>query len=73
MVSALTEQEQAIISILRQFPPERLVEVVDFIEFLKQRTEIEDEKIITYVTAKLSERSFARLWDNDEDAIYDRL
>ena len=33
----------------------------------------EDEQRLTQAAAKASETSFAAVWDNDEDAAYDRL
>jgi plastocyanin len=51
-------------------PAERLAEVGDFIDFLWTR---EAEHQLTRVAAKPSEAAFARVWDNEADAEYDRL
>jgi hypothetical protein len=49
---------------------EKINEVEDFIEFLgHQRT----DRQLTRAASKLSEKSFAKVWDNPEDAIYDKL
>lgn len=55
---------------LRSLPPDRVVEVVDFIEFLAQR---ERDRSLTAAAASVSERSLERIWDNEDDAEYDRL
>ena len=35
--------------------------------------EADESTLITKAFAKLSETSFSRIWDNDEDAAYDKL
>jgi hypothetical protein len=52
-------------------PPENLLEeVFDFIRFM----EIKREKILlTRASQKLSMTSFEKVWDNEEDAVYDSL
>lgn len=62
--------EQVLIEKIKQLPPQRLAEVEDFIDFLRTR---EDEQRLTQAAAKASEASFAAVWNNDEDAAYDRL
>lgn len=62
--------EQVLIEKIRKLPPQRVAEVEDFVDFLRGR---EDEQRLTRSAAKASEASFARIWDNDEDAAYDRL
>lgn len=66
----MTAIEQALIAKIRQLPARRLAEVEDFIDFLRAR---EIDQQLTHVSAKLGEASFAAVWDNDEDAAYDRL
>ena len=63
-------QEQPLIQKLRDLPPERLAEVEDFVDFLLQR---DDDRRLTQGAAQLSEASFQKIWDNDEDAVYDDL
>lgn len=63
-------QEQPLIQKLRDLPPERLAEVEDFVDFLRQR---DDDRRLTQAAAQLSEASFQKIWDNDEDAVYDDL
>lgn len=62
--------EQAILEKLGQLAPERLAEVEDFIDFLRSRDE---DQSLTRAAAKAAEPSFAKVWDNDADADYDRL
>jgi len=35
--------------------------------------DVDNSAVITKAFAKLSETSFSRIWDNDEDAAYDKL
>jgi hypothetical protein len=55
---------------IKQLPPQRMAEVEDFVDFLRGR---EDEQRLTHAATKGSDPSFARVWDNDEDAAYDRM
>lgn len=66
----MTAAEQVLIDKIKQLPPQRLAEVEDFVDFLRAR---EDEHRLTHAAAKASEASFAQVWDNDEDAAYDRM
>ena len=62
--------ERAFLDKIRQVPPLRIAQVADFVDFLTDR---EDEQRFTHETGKASEASFVVVWDNDEDAAYDRL
>ena len=55
---------------LQQLPPQRLAEVEDFIDFLRSR---DDDSALTHAAVKAAESTFVKVWDNDEDAAYDRL
>ena len=66
----MSASEQMLIEKIRQLPPQRLAEVEDFVDFLRTR---EEEQRLTQAAARASEASFAAVWDNDEDAVYDRL
>jgi hypothetical protein len=66
----MTAAEQVLIDKIKQLPPQRMAEVEDFVDFLRAR---EDEHRLTQAAAKASEASFAQVWDNDEDAAYDRM
>ena len=66
----MTATEQLLIEKIKQLPPQRMAEVEDFIDFLRAR---EDDQRLTPAATRASEASFAQVWDNDEDAVYDRL
>ena len=63
-------QLEQMIEKLEHLSPDRLAEVEDFIDFIQQR---DRDKILRQDYARASEAAFAKVWDNDEDAIYDRL
>ena len=65
-----TAQVAQIVKKLQQLPKERLEEVEDFIDFLKQR--ILDRQL-TQFAMQTSEKTFQQVWDNPEDAEYDKL
>ena len=62
--------EQELLAKIRTLPPERVAEVEDFVDFLRLRDE---ERQLTRAASKLSEAAFARVWENPDDADYDRL
>lgn len=55
---------------IRSLSPERLAEVEDFVDFLRQRS---DDNALSTAAMRLSEEAFRKVWDNPEDADYDRL
>ena len=59
-----------VIEKLQQLSFERISEVEDFIDFLKTKTE--DRKLIQNAMIN-AENSFQKIWDNPEDADYDKL
>jgi hypothetical protein len=66
----LPEDEEQLLAKIRTLPPARRAEVEDFIDFLRQRSE--DEQL-TEAASRLSEAAFAHVWENPDDAGYDRL
>jgi hypothetical protein len=62
--------EQTLIEKIESLPPERVSEVEDFVDFLRLR---EEDRRLVRSSAKLSEAAFQRVWDNPEDAAYDKL
>ena len=62
--------DQTLMDKIRSLPPERVAEVEDFVDFLTMRDE---ERRLSRVASKLSEEAFHRVWDNPDDAEYDRL
>jgi hypothetical protein len=72
----MTRSQQALIDKIATLPPQRLAEVEDFVDFLRTREagqDTERDSRLAAQAARGSEPAFARVWDNDEDAAYDRL
>ncbi|RPI75937.1 MAG: toxin-antitoxin system, antitoxin component, Xre family protein [Desulfobacteraceae bacterium] len=69
-LSIISSQEQTLIKKIRTLTPERIVEVENFVDFLRHRNE---EIRLTHSLSLLSEATFQKIWDNPEDADYDRL
>jgi hypothetical protein len=65
-----SQVEQVILEKLKGLRPERIAEVEDFVDFLKSRDE---ERSITQAAGSLAEDSLRKIWDNADDADYDRL
>jgi hypothetical protein len=61
--------EQQLIAKVRDLSPRQVTEVFHFIDTLAHQQDAQ----LTQAAAKTSEPSFAAVWDNDEDAAYDRL
>lgn len=55
---------------LEALPPERIAEVEDFIDFIKQR---DQDRQLTRTAAKAAEPSLQKVWDNPDDTVYDTL
>lgn len=53
-----------------KLPENILIEVYDFIRFLESKR---DQELVVKASQNLSEKSFEKIWDNEEDAVYDRL
>jgi hypothetical protein len=62
--------EEELLAKIRALPPERVAEVEDFVDFLRQRDEA--QKIVE-AASRLSEAAFVRVWDHPDDADYDHL
>lgn len=63
--------EQVMLEKLRRLPPEQLAEVENFVDFLTKRQA--EESRVTQTATRLAERAFQQVWDNPDDADYDRL
>ncbi len=63
-------QKKALLEKIEELPPEALSEVAQFVEFLSYRDE--DRRLVK-AAAKLSERALRKVWDNPDDAIFDKL
>jgi hypothetical protein len=53
-----------------KLPEDILAEVFDFIQFLESKRE---RNLLVRSSQELSTKSFQRIWDNEEDAIYATL
>ena len=62
--------DQTLIEKIQSLPPERVAEVEDFVDFLKTR---EPNRAPVHAAARLSDDAFRKVWDNPDDAEYDRL
>jgi len=51
-------------------PAERIAELEDFVDFLRLRTV---DRELTRAAGRMSEDALRRVWDNPDDAEYDRL
>ena len=69
----MTITEQVLIEKIKQLAPQRMAEVEDFVDFLRAKEAREEDHRLTQAATKTSEASFAAVWDNDEDAAYDRM
>ena len=61
--------EQKLLDKIRSLPPEKAAEVENFIDFLTER---ESGRMLACAATRLSEGAFQKVWDNDDDAEYDR-
>lgn len=64
--------EQRLIDKIRRLFPEQILQVEEFIDSLEQNTKNVDREM-TFAAAKLSEPAFQKIWDNPDDAEYDKL
>ena len=62
--------EQKLLDKIRSLPPEKAAEVEDFIDFLAEH---ERGRALARAATRLSEDAIQKVWDNDDDADYDRL
>lgn len=62
--------EDSLLEKLKSLPPEQITEVTDFVDFLRMKN---DERTLTRAATKTAEPAFVAVWDNEEDAEYDKL
>ena len=53
-----------------KLPEDILAEVLDFIQFLETKRE---RVLLARISQEMSTGSFQRIWDNEEDAVYDTI
>jgi uncharacterized protein YaaN involved in tellurite resistance len=63
-------REQALVEKIRELSADKVAEAEDFVDFLRQR---DPDLRLSRAAARLSEDALRKIWDNPEDAEYDRL
>ena len=66
----MSTNPQSLIEKLKSLPPERLVEIEDFVDFIAAR---EQERAVVHAAAAASAPTFAKVWENTDDDVYDAL
>jgi len=61
---------ESLIRKIKALPPERVDEVEDFVDFIAER---EQNRSLTRAATALSEASFAAVWNNPDDDVYDAV
>jgi hypothetical protein len=69
-ITTTSDQEKMIIRKIRTLSPDKVAEVVDFVEFISQK---ERDRRLLNASTKLAEKAFKKAWDNTEDDVYDRF
>jgi hypothetical protein len=69
-INMTNDQESILIRKIRNLTPDKIVEVVDFVDFLSQKDK--DHRMLQAAN-KLAEDAFNKVWDNTEDEAYDSL
>ena len=69
-MQAQQDNTQQLFNKIQRLPPEKVAVVDDFVDFLESR---DKENSLIKAVEKLSEQSFQKVWDNQEDAEYDNL
>lgn len=66
----MTSDPQSLLEKIKTLPAERVAEVEDFVEFIRQR---EQENALTRAATAASAPAFAAVWNNSDDDAYDAL
>jgi hypothetical protein len=67
-----TLTEQRILTQIRQLSPDNIQKLEEFIDQLSQSKNNRDQ-YLTFAASKLSESVLVNVWDNAEDAEYDKF
>ncbi|MDF5736773.1 MULTISPECIES: toxin-antitoxin system, antitoxin component, Xre family protein [unclassified Nostoc] len=62
--------EQRLLEKIQKLPPEQVLLVEDLIDSLVQQN---TDHSLTFAAAKISETVLLKIWDNPDDAEYDKL
>jgi hypothetical protein len=66
----MPQDTQALFDKIQALPPERIAEVEDFVDFIAARAQ---DRALTRAASAASAASFAKVWENPEDDVYDAL
>jgi hypothetical protein len=69
-ISPINDGEKTLIEKIRALSPEKVTEVVDFVDFLSHR---DSDRRLVQAANQLGEPAFKKVWDNPEDEVYDNL
>jgi hypothetical protein len=61
---------QSLIEKIQALPDERIVEVEDFVDFIAARAQ---DRALSRAATAASAPSFAKIWNNPDDDVYDAL
>jgi hypothetical protein len=62
--------QETLMEKINALPPEKVVEVEDFVDFLRVRAQ---DRGLTRAASHMSQDVFRKVWDNPNDAAYDHL
>ena len=63
-------REQTLLEKIRGLSADKVSEVEDFVDFLRQRN---PDRRLVQAAGRLSEDSLKKVWDNPDDAVYDAV
>ncbi len=69
-IISTNQQERILIHRIRTLSPDKITEVVDFVDFLTHKNR---DRHLLQASNKLAEDVFRKVWDNPEDDEYDKL
>jgi len=70
-MSSKKQADRDLAAKIRSLPPEKVAEVEDFVEFLRERSAGDAPHLAS--SMRMSERAFDEVWNNPDDAAYDAL
>jgi len=69
-IISTNQQERILIHRIRTLSPDKITEVIDFVDFLTYKNR---DRHFLQASNKLAEDVFRKVWDNPEDDEYDKL
>lgn len=64
---------KALLEKIQSLPPDRMAEVEDFVDFLRERDRRGSDRALTRMGMAATQPLLEAIWDNPDDAEYDRL